>query len=35
MMPSFVRTKCTEKKNALPVTEEPYDESGKKEQRSA
>lgn len=35
MMPSFVRTKCTEKQNALLVTEEPYDESGKKEQRSA
>ena len=35
MMPSFVRTKCKAKQNALPVTEEPYDESGKKEQRSA
>ena len=35
MMPSFVRTKCTEKQNALPVTEEPYDESGEEEQRSA
>lgn len=31
----FVCAKCTEKQNALPVTEEPYDESGKKEQRSA
>ena len=30
MMPSFIRTKCTAKQNALPVTEEPYDESGKK-----
>ena len=31
----FVCVKCTAKQNALSVTEEPYDESGKEEQRSA